>query len=155
MLSIDEETLFQISEGFGAGMGGMMETCGAVTAMFMALGLKNSSGDLQACDTKPQTMRLVRELAAKFKAVYKEAMNGEDFPQDPTEQLMGAVKAVFRSWDNPRANVYRRDNDIPYSWVLPSTCSPWPSATWAMTAAPAWPLPAAPPPARRSSSASF
>jgi len=67
VLSIDEETLFQISEGFGAGMGGMMETCGAVTAMFMALGLKNSSGDLQACDTKPQTMRLVRELAAKFK----------------------------------------------------------------------------------------
>ena len=58
----------------------------------------------------------LKELAAKFKAVYKEAMNGEDFPQDPTEQLMGAVKAVFRSWDNPRANVYRRDNDIPYSW---------------------------------------
>lgn len=67
ILGIDEETLFQISEGFGAGMGGMMETCGAVTAMFMALGLKNSSGDLQACDTKPQTMRLVRELAAKFR----------------------------------------------------------------------------------------
>ena len=66
-LGMDEETLFRISEGFGAGMGGMMETCGAVTAMFMALGLANSSGDLQACDTKAQTMGKVRELAAKFK----------------------------------------------------------------------------------------
>ena len=58
----------------------------------------------------------LKELAAKFKAVYKEAMNGEHFPQDPTEQLMGAVKAVFRSWDNPRAIVYRRMNDIPGDW---------------------------------------
>lgn len=65
-LGIDEETLFRVSEGFGAGMGGMMQTCGAVTAMFMALGLANSSGDLQACDTKPQTMKKVRELAAEF-----------------------------------------------------------------------------------------
>ena len=65
-LGIDEETLFRISEGFCAGMGGMMQTCGAVTAMFMALGLANSSGDLQACDTKPQTMKKVRELAAEF-----------------------------------------------------------------------------------------
>ena len=65
-LGIDEETLFRISEGFGAGMGGMMLTCGSVTAMFMALGLANSSGDLQACDTKPQTMKKVRELAAEF-----------------------------------------------------------------------------------------
>ena len=65
-LGIDEETLFRISEGFGAGMGGMMQTCGAVTAMFMALGLANSSGDLQACDTKPQTTKKVRELAAEF-----------------------------------------------------------------------------------------
>ena len=65
-LGIDEETVFRISEGFGAGMGGMMQTCGAVTAMFMALGLANSSGDLQACDTKPQTMKKVRELAAEF-----------------------------------------------------------------------------------------
>ena len=65
-LGIDEETLFRISEGFGAGMGGMMQTCGAVTAMFMALGLANSSGDLQACDKKPQTMKKVRELAAEF-----------------------------------------------------------------------------------------
>ena len=58
----------------------------------------------------------LKELANKFKAVYKEAMNGEEFPQDPKEQLMGAVKAVFRSWDNPRAIVYRRMNDIPGDW---------------------------------------
>ena len=57
----------------------------------------------------------LKELASQFKAEYK-AKIGEDFPDDPKEQLMGAVKAVFRSWDNPRANVYRRDNDIPYSW---------------------------------------
>ena len=57
----------------------------------------------------------LKELAGQFKAEYK-AKIGQDFPTDPKEQLMGAVKAVFRSWDNPRANVYRRDNDIPYSW---------------------------------------
>ena len=57
----------------------------------------------------------LKELASQFKAEYK-AKIGVDFPDDPKEQLMGAVKAVFRSWDNPRANVYRRDNDIPYSW---------------------------------------
>ena len=57
----------------------------------------------------------LKELANQFKAEYKSKI-GEDFPDDPKEQLMGAVKAVFRSWDNPRANVYRRDNDIPYSW---------------------------------------
>ena len=57
----------------------------------------------------------LKELAGQFKAEYK-AKIGEDFPSDPKEQLMGAIKAVFRSWDNPRANVYRRDNDIPYSW---------------------------------------
>ena len=57
----------------------------------------------------------LKELANQFKAEYK-AKIGEDFPSDPKEQLMGAIKAVFRSWDNPRANVYRRDNDIPYSW---------------------------------------
>lgn len=57
----------------------------------------------------------LKELAYQFKAEYKEKI-GADFPDDPKEQLMGAVKAVFRSWDNPRANVYRRDNDIPYSW---------------------------------------
>ena len=57
----------------------------------------------------------LKELASQFKAEYKEKI-GEDFPDDPKKQLMGAIKAVFRSWDNPRANVYRRDNDIPYSW---------------------------------------
>ena len=57
----------------------------------------------------------LKELAGQFKAEYK-AKIGTDFPSDPKEQLMGAIKAVFRSWDNPRANVYRRDNDIPYSW---------------------------------------
>ena len=61
--------------------------------------------DLTAADLK--------ELADQFKAEYREKI-GEDFPDDPREQLMGAIKAVFRSWDNPRANVYRRDNDIPY-----------------------------------------
>ncbi len=57
----------------------------------------------------------LKELANQFKAEYKSKI-GEDFPDDPKQQLMGAIKAVFRSWDNPRANVYRRDNDIPYSW---------------------------------------
>ena len=57
----------------------------------------------------------LKELASQFKAEYKSKI-GSDFPTDPKEQLMGAIKAVFRSWDNPRANVYRRDNDIPYSW---------------------------------------
>ncbi len=57
----------------------------------------------------------LKELASQFKAEYKSKI-GKDFPSDPKEQLMGAVEAVFRSWDNPRANVYRRDNDIPYSW---------------------------------------
>ena len=57
----------------------------------------------------------LKALAGKFKAEYKSAI-GKDFPDDPKEQLVAAIKAVFRSWDNPRANVYRRDNDIPYSW---------------------------------------
>ena len=57
----------------------------------------------------------LRDLASQFKAEYKSKI-GTDFPTDPKEQLMGAIQAVFRSWDNPRANVYRRDNDIPYSW---------------------------------------
>ena len=57
----------------------------------------------------------LKKLAEQFKAEYKDKI-GKDFPTDPKEQLMGAIKAVFRSWDNPRANVYRRDNDIPYSW---------------------------------------
>ena len=57
----------------------------------------------------------LKELAREFKEEYKSKV-GEDFPNNPVDQLMGAIKAVFRSWDNPRANVYRRDNDIPYSW---------------------------------------
>lgn len=58
----------------------------------------------------------LKQLAFRFKEVYKEAMNGQEFPQEPREQLMGAVKAVFRSWNNPRAIVYRRMNDIPGDW---------------------------------------
>ncbi len=62
------------------------------------------------------TVEDLKELVTRFKKVYKDAMNGEEFPQDAKEQLMGAVKAVFRSWDNPRAIVYRRMNDIPGDW---------------------------------------
>jgi len=62
------------------------------------------------------TVEDLKELVKRFKAVYSEHMDGEEFPQDPKEQLMGAVKAVFRSWDNPRAIVYRRMNDIPGDW---------------------------------------
>jgi pyruvate,orthophosphate dikinase len=57
----------------------------------------------------------LKELAGQFKAEYKDKI-GADSPSNPIDQLWGAIKAVFRSWDNPRANVYRRDNDIPYSW---------------------------------------
>ena len=74
--------------------------------------MKEKKGVTQDVDLTADDLK---ELAAQFKAEYK-AKIGEDFPTDPKEQLMGAVKAVFRSWDNPRANVYRRDNDIPYSW---------------------------------------
>ena len=66
-------------------------------------------------DTELTTEDL-QELVRRFKKVYKDAMNGEDFPQNPVDQLMGAIKAVFRSWDNPRAIVYRRMNDIPGDW---------------------------------------
>ena len=62
------------------------------------------------------TVEDLKVLVGRFKAVYKEAMGGEEFPQEPREQLMGAVQAVFRSWDNPRAIVYRRMNDIPGDW---------------------------------------
>ncbi len=74
--------------------------------------MKSEKGVEQDVDLNADDLR---ELANQFKAEYKEKI-GEDFPTDPKEQLMGAIKAVFRSWDNPRANVYRRDNDIPYSW---------------------------------------
>ena len=74
--------------------------------------MKEEKGVTQDVDLTADDLK---ELANQFKAEYK-AKIGQDFPSDPKEQLMGAVKAVFRSWDNPRANVYRRDNDIPYSW---------------------------------------
>ncbi len=74
--------------------------------------MKEKKGVKQDVDLNAEDLK---ELANQFKAEYKEKI-GEDFPDDPKVQLMGAIKAVFRSWDNPRANVYRRDNDIPYSW---------------------------------------
>ncbi|MBE6947692.1 MAG: pyruvate, phosphate dikinase [Ruminococcaceae bacterium] len=74
--------------------------------------MKEAKGVKQDVDLTAEDLK---ELAAQFKAEYK-AKIGTEFPSDPKEQLMGAIKAVFRSWDNPRANVYRRDNDIPYSW---------------------------------------
>jgi len=74
--------------------------------------MKEKKGVTQDVDLTADDLK---ELAGQFKAEYK-AKIGSDFPTDPKEQLMGAVQAVFRSWDNPRANVYRRDNDIPYSW---------------------------------------
>jgi len=74
--------------------------------------MKEKKGVTQDVDLTAEDLK---ELASQFKAEYK-AKIGEDFPTDPKVQLMGAIQAVFRSWDNPRANVYRRDNDIPYSW---------------------------------------
>ena len=74
--------------------------------------MKNEKGVTQDVELTADDLK---ELADQFKAEYKEKI-GADFPTDPKEQLMEAIKAVFRSWDNPRANVYRRDNDIPYSW---------------------------------------
>ncbi len=74
--------------------------------------MKEKKGVTQDVDLTAEDLK---ELANQFKAEYKTKI-GSEFPTDPKEQLMGAIKAVFRSWDNPRANVYRRDNDIPYSW---------------------------------------
>ena len=74
--------------------------------------MKEKKGVTQDVDLTAEDLQ---ELANQFKAEYKNKI-GEDFPTDPKVQLMGAIQAVFRSWDNPRANVYRRDNDIPYSW---------------------------------------
>ncbi len=74
--------------------------------------MKEKKGVIQDVELSAEDLK---ELAMQFKAEYK-AKIGSDFPSDPKEQLIGAIKAVFRSWDNPRANVYRRDNDIPYSW---------------------------------------
>ena len=108
--------------------------------------MKEEKGVTQDVDLTADDLK---QLAEQFKAEYK-AKIGTDFPSDPKEQLMGAVKAVFRSWNNPRAIVYRRMNDIPVPGAPLSTFSPWPSATWVMTAVPALPLPVTPPPARRS-----
>src|SRR5574344_958378 len=74
--------------------------------------MKQKKGVVQDVELDAEDLN---ELAFQFKAEYK-AKLGVDFPTDPKEQLMGAIKAVFRSWDNPRANIYRRENDIPYSW---------------------------------------
>ncbi len=74
--------------------------------------MKKEKGVIQDVDLSAEDLK---ELADQFKAEYKEKI-GRDFRQIPKEQLMEAIKAVFRSWDNPRANIYRRDNDIPYSW---------------------------------------
>ena len=101
--------LVSVRSGARASMPGMMDTIlnlGLIDEMKEKKGVKQDV-DLTADDLK--------ELAEQFKAEYK-AKIGKDFPSDPVEQLMGAVKAVFRSWDNPRANVYRMDHDIPYSW---------------------------------------
>ncbi len=83
----------------------------------------------------------LKELAGQFKAEYK-AKIGVDFPTDPKEQLMGAIKAVFRSWDNPAPTSTAGTTTSPTPGAPPSTCSPWLSATWVTTAAPAWLSPA-------------
>lgn len=90
LLGVDEETLFKLSEGFGLGMG-MMATCGAVTGMFMAAGLVNSSGDLSACNTKPETMKVIKQLREAF-----EQKNGSLI----CRELKGVdTKKVLRSCD--------------------------------------------------------
>lgn len=90
LLGVDEETLFKMSEGFGLGMG-MMATCGAVTGMFMVAGLINSSGDLQACNTKPDTMKIIKQLREAF-----EQKNGSLV----CRELKGVdTKKVLRSCD--------------------------------------------------------
>ena len=82
----------------------------------------------------------LKEVITRFKAIYKDKM-GEDFPQDPKIQLMEAVKAVFRSWDNERAIVYRRMNDIPATGEQQLTYSPWYSEIWAILPVPVLHLP--------------
>ena len=102
-----------------------------IDKMKEAKGISNDV-DLTADDLK--------ELVAIFKKIYEDN-EGKPFPQDPREQLIEAVKAVFRSWDNPRANVYRKMNEIPYEWGTAVNVSRWHSATPATVPAPAWPLP--------------
>ena len=77
------------------------------------------------------TAENLKEVVKRYKELYKGEM-GEEFPQDPKVQLLEAVKAVFRSWENPRAIVYRRMNDIPSSWAPQSMYKPWYSGTWVM-----------------------
>ena len=81
--------------------------------------MKEKKGVTQDVDLTAEDLK---ELAMQFKAEYKSKI-GQESPADPKEQLMGAIKAVFRSWDNPRANYYRRMNDIPYSWGTPIICT--------------------------------
>jgi hypothetical protein len=91
----------------------------------------------------------LKKLVVKYKDYYKKVF-GEDFPNDPYVQLIEAITAVFRSWDNPRANVYRKMNGIPYSWVPPSTSNRWLLATKAKPAAPASPSRVRRPPVKSS-----
>ena len=92
----------------------------------------------------------LKELVGIFKKIYEDN-EGKPFPQDPKEQLIEAVKAVFRSWDNPRANVYRKMNEIPYEWGTAVNVQQMAFGNSGDQApAPAWPSPATPPPARRS-----
>ena len=95
----------------------------------------------------------LKELVAEFKQAVHDSV-GKSFPEDPREQLWGAVGAVFGSWMNDRAIAYRKLYGIPDSGARRSTCRPWSSATPATTPAPAWPSPATRPPARTSSTAS-
>ena len=92
----------------------------------------------------------LQELVAEFKQIFAENVDAAaypslvvdgavQFPQDPSVQLQLAIEAVFGSWNNPRATLYRKQNKIATIWAPPSTCSPWCSATWVTTPAPAWP----------------
>ena len=96
----------------------------------------------------------MKELVARFKAFYRQE-KGEEFPSDPKVQMVEAIKAVFRSWDNPRANYYRRMNDIPYSWGTAVNVMPMVFGNLNENSAPAWRLPGTPPRERRSFSANI
>ncbi len=94
-----------------------------------------------------------QQVIASYKALVEDEL-GTPFPQDPHEQLWGAIGAVFLSWESARAITYRRLHDIPNDWARRSTCRRWSSATWERTPPPALPLPATRPPAKRRSTAS-
>ena len=111
--------------------------------------MKEAKGVTQDVELDADDMKA---LVAKFKSLYKEKM-GADFPTDPKTQLIEAVKAVFRSWDNPRANTYRRMNEIPYDWGTAVNVQAMVFGNPARTPARAWRSPATPPPARRPCSA--